>query len=311
MSIPKVSVIMPVYNTEKYLKEAIESVLKQTLQDWELILVNDGSTDNSLSILEYYTSVDERITLLNQSNQGLSAARNTGIVQAKGRYLYFLDSDDYIVPHALLLCYTHSISNKIDFLFFDADTFFDGNNDGSHFFNYKRTLSKPNHICNGLIMLNELLLNDEYLVSVCLLFISREVLEVNNLLFYRGIVHEDELFTTELFLKANRVMYLQESLFVRRVREDSIMTVPIKMSNIKSYFIVANRIKELVKYNPSYKNVIDLYLKKLLNAVLWKAHVMPLKDRIEIFSRAMWHWYSYIDMRSFFVLLLRKYISRK
>lgn len=90
------SIIVPVYNTEKYLKNCIESVLKQTFSDWELILVDDGSTDSSGSICDQYAQADNRIKVIHKPNGGLSAARNTGIDHSRGKYITFLDSDDDI-----------------------------------------------------------------------------------------------------------------------------------------------------------------------------------------------------------------------
>lgn len=93
---PSISVIMPVYGVEKYLADAIESVLAQSYQDWELLIVNDGSTDNSYAIAKEYESKDVRITVFNKENGGLSDARNYGLQYAKGKYIHFFDSDDQI-----------------------------------------------------------------------------------------------------------------------------------------------------------------------------------------------------------------------
>ena len=94
----EISIIVPVYNSEKYLKETIGSILNQTFQDFELICVNDGSKDNSLEILNYFKEEDERIIVINQENQGVSTARNNAISIAKGKYIAFLDSDDLMHP---------------------------------------------------------------------------------------------------------------------------------------------------------------------------------------------------------------------
>ena len=90
---PKVSIIIPVYNVEDYLDEAMQSLLTQSFSDFEIIAVNDGSTDGSLSILERYASKDKRITVISQSNQGQSAARNVALRHSSGNYIYFMDSD--------------------------------------------------------------------------------------------------------------------------------------------------------------------------------------------------------------------------
>ena len=93
---PQVSVIVPVYNTEKYLAQCVDSILAQTLRDIEVILVDDGSTDNSPAICDSYKSRDERIKVIHQQNKGLSAARNAGIRIASGKYIAFVDSDDFV-----------------------------------------------------------------------------------------------------------------------------------------------------------------------------------------------------------------------
>ena len=92
----KVSLVVPVYNAEKYLAKSIESMLSQSLKEMELILVNDGSKDNSLAICEEYAKKDSRITVINKKNEGACIARNTGIARAKGKYIQLADADDYI-----------------------------------------------------------------------------------------------------------------------------------------------------------------------------------------------------------------------
>ena len=105
---PQISVVVPVYNVEKYLRECLDSLANQTFEDFEVICVNDGSDDSSLSILEEYASEDERFKIVSQENKGLSGARNTGMNYIKGRYLLFLDSDDWLELNALELLYNHA-----------------------------------------------------------------------------------------------------------------------------------------------------------------------------------------------------------
>lgn len=101
-----VSVIIPIYNVEKYLPECLDSLLAQTYPHWQAICVNDGSKDNSLQILQQYAAKDKRFSIINQENQGLSMARNNGLKQAKGEYVYFLDSDDCLHPQCLEAAYS-------------------------------------------------------------------------------------------------------------------------------------------------------------------------------------------------------------
>ena len=122
---PKVSVIIPVYNTEKYLRQCLDSVIHQSLREIEIICVDDGSTDSSARILEKYRAEDARIKMIHQGNAGLSAARNTGLRAARGEYVYFIDSDDYVETNALEFVYKEAKRDRLDILFFDGESFFD------------------------------------------------------------------------------------------------------------------------------------------------------------------------------------------
>ena len=121
---PVVSVIIPVYNVEKYLNQCLDSVLNQTLQDIEVICVNDSSTDGSLAILEEYAKKDERMTVVTQPNSGAGAARNKGLSLAVGKYLSFLDSDDFFEPDMLELAYKKAEEDRADFVVFQSDQYY-------------------------------------------------------------------------------------------------------------------------------------------------------------------------------------------
>ncbi|OON95056.1 MAG: hypothetical protein ATN32_07360 [Candidatus Epulonipiscium fishelsonii] len=121
-----ISIIIPVYNVENYLKECLDSVINQTFKDIEILIINDGSTDNSLSICKQYAKQDKRIRLINRANGGLSAARNLGIQLATGQYITFIDSDDYI---DLNMCYNaikYFRNYKCDIVTFDFNEIRDG-----------------------------------------------------------------------------------------------------------------------------------------------------------------------------------------
>ena len=118
MSNVKVSVIIPVYNVEKYLRECLDSVINQTFKDIEIICVNDGSTDNSLKILKEYEQRDERIVLISQSNKGVSSARNVALECAKGEYVCFMDPDDTVELDLVEKCYKEIIKNDDDIVVF-------------------------------------------------------------------------------------------------------------------------------------------------------------------------------------------------
>ena len=125
---PKVSVIIPIYNVEKYLPLCIESIINQTLKEIEIICINDGSTDDSLFIILKYSKKDNRIMIINQRNRGLSEARNIGLKNANGEYIYFIDSDDYLEENALFELYEYGIKYKLDVIYFQYSIFHNDEN---------------------------------------------------------------------------------------------------------------------------------------------------------------------------------------
>lgn len=125
----KFSIIVPVYNVEKFLRESLDSIVAQTLKDFEVICVNDGSTDNSLEILKEYANNDSRIKVISQENQGQGVARNNAIDIAQGKYLLFVDPDDFIESNTLEVLYNKFHETDVDIIQFDYATC---KEDGTH-----------------------------------------------------------------------------------------------------------------------------------------------------------------------------------
>lgn len=125
----KVSVIIPVYNVEKYLRQNLESVANQTLKDIEIICVDDGSTDSSFEIVKEFAEKDSRFVPVQQANGGAGAARNNGLRRARGKYLSFLDSDDFFEPNMLEEAYNKAEATKADFVVFQSDQYYEDTNE--------------------------------------------------------------------------------------------------------------------------------------------------------------------------------------
>ena len=117
---PKISVIIPVYNAEKYLNKTLESILKQSLKDIEVICVDDGSTDGSVEIIQSFIKKDDRVKLIRQNNQHAGSARNTGLKEAQGEYIHFMDADDYVLNYAYEAIYNKVIKYDLDCLKFSS-----------------------------------------------------------------------------------------------------------------------------------------------------------------------------------------------
>lgn len=236
----KISIIIPVYNTEKYLEECLDSVCNQTLKDIEIICINDGSPDNSEQILEKYAKQDKRIIVITQENKGISSARNTGIAYATGEYIYFLDSDDTIISTAMEKAYNTAEQYCLDMLFFDAEVVYESTKlkvkykASEPYYQRKFNYGQPT---TGINLFSKFIQNREFCVQACMYIIQRNFLQHNNLSFYEGILHEDELFTFQALLLSLQAMHISERLFCRKFREGSIMTTPRDIKNFLGVFI--------------------------------------------------------------------------
>jgi glycosyltransferase involved in cell wall biosynthesis len=172
---PQISVIIPVYNTQLYLRESIESVINQTFKDIEIIAINDGSTDNSLEILNEYSQKDSRLKVFSQKNKGLPLTRNFGIDNSKGKYIYFFDSDDILLPTTLEETYKKCEKDNLDFCFFDAEAFFEAR--GSKLdYDYYRCHLLEDKVYKGIEITNLLVDINKFRASACLYILKRELL---------------------------------------------------------------------------------------------------------------------------------------
>ncbi len=222
----EVSVIIPVYNTEPWLDECLLSVCMQTLKDIEIICINDGSTDKSLQVLQKYEERDNRIIVIDQENAGVSHARNVGLRLAKGKYIYFLDSDDYIAHDALEILVREMKTRNLEILLFKATVVAEQGIDDTRVQREIKFFSKAHHHladCKGEDFFRQLVENKEYITCVPLQMTTREFLIEHSLLFHEGIIHEDNIFVLKCLLLASRAGYTHKTLYFRRVRQNSLM----------------------------------------------------------------------------------------
>lgn len=307
---PKISVIIPVYNTEEFVEEAVRSIMDQTLRDIEIIIINDGSTDNSLSIIEKLAKEDNRIQIHSQKNQGLSISRNQGIGFANGKYLYFMDSDDFLESEALEICFLKSEENKLDFIFFDADILNKNSNYNINLNYQRKDCTNPNTIYNGLQIFTILIESCKYTPSACLNFINIEFLKKIDLHFLPNIIHEDQLFSTLLYLQAHRVMCIHKDFFKRRLRDDSIMTRKFSLINMNSYFRITDKLLIYASTHQETQNIIDKHLSKMLNAAVWLSYKMPLNERVYIAKRCVSNYRKYVTLKTISILLFKSFIKK-
>ena len=241
----KVSVIVPIYNVEKYLSKCLNSLVNQTLDDIEIILVNDGSTDNSGIIAkEYKDKYTEKIIYLEKENGGLSDARNFGIPYAKGEYIAFLDSDDYIEEEAYEKMYEKAKKEDADYI--ECDFIWEYPN--------KQIIDKRIEYTDKKDMLTKVR------VVAWNKLIKRELIINNNIRFPKGLRYEDIEFTYKLIPLLKKVLYIDKPFIHYVQRKNSIANVQnVKtadiftiLENVEKYYKEKNlydEYKEQIEYN--------------------------------------------------------------
>ena len=243
-----VSVIVPIYNVAPWLDACLTSLEKQTLKDIEVIMVNDGSTDKSGKIAAGYAEKNSNFMLIDRENGGLSAARNTGMDMARGEYVYFLDSDDYLAENAIELLYAKAENEELDVLKFSAYTFTDGREDFRWGPEYKYKGVYPD-IMPGVEALSYFIKYNDYFPNCGLIFSRKETIVNNGLRFCEGVIHEDNLFHYQLMAVSRRIAILNQPLHYKRVRAGSITTTPNYLYKHQSWCTI---VKEAELFNKAH-----------------------------------------------------------
>ena len=212
----KVSVIMPVYNAEDYLAESIDCILNQTIEDWELICVDDGSKDNSLQMLNEYASQDSRIHVYHQENRGGGAARNVAIEHATGEYMYCMDADDMIDLDALEKLYILALQRDLDLIIFQAINY-DDKLDEYYHSEYYDMNELADYVGEDVFNIDTL---GEYIFKVSVTpwckFYKTDFVKDSNAQFAEGLIFHDNIFSWDVLFNAERIMFLRQSLYIRR-----------------------------------------------------------------------------------------------
>ncbi|MBF4806104.1 MAG: glycosyltransferase, partial [Pseudoleptotrichia goodfellowii] len=254
----KLSIIIPVYNVEKYIEKCLNSLCNLETEN-EIIVVNDGSTDFSLKIAEEFKKNhdNENIIIISQENKGLSEARNTGLRKAKGEYVSFIDSDDFVDKKLYEMMIKEVIKDKVDYGIGKYSYCYE--NDDKKQYNdneIKDIIGKfqLNPLKKGKEWLKILKKEDKYGPEVWDDIYKREFLVKNNLFFKPDRLHEDEIFTLEAFLKAERVKYYAIPFYCYLQRENSIM----KTQKVKNFTDMQKNIFDMENLLSEEKNDKDI-----------------------------------------------------
>ncbi|OCG17025.1 glycosyltransferase family 2 protein [Gilliamella sp. WF3-4] len=279
-SLPILSVVIPVYNTQMYIKKCLDSIINQSIKNIEIICVNDGSTDDSLSILKKYKELDDRIKIINKKNGGLSSARNVGIKYARGKYITFVDSDDFIELDAYERSLSYFRFYKVDLVYFSTRLVFEDNIariQDERYFEHKYT---------GLVNLsNDVVAN----MDVCAWnkIYKLSILKKYDIKFPEGLWYEDGPFFWSYALVSNSAFFINDKFYNYLIRAGSIMSQCNKKG--KTYHKTFHELDPLLcfefllrfvfkwKLHEKFKPVlVDLFQQKIYEAL----RCLPQKERI-------------------------------
>ncbi|MDR2967646.1 MAG: glycosyltransferase [Methanobacteriaceae archaeon] len=249
----KVSVIVPVYNSEKYLEKCLDSLINQTLSEIEIICVDDGSTDTSPELLNAYSKKDNRVKIITQENKDVGAARKAGIKIAKGEYIAFTDDDDWIAKDSFEKLYKNAKSNNSDLVMFKVVFYYPHNESYVYpkSFNLERYFNEINDYNNFVFKaedIKEQVLNAFF--APWFKFYKSKFLKKYNFYFKENITYPDVPFHVQALLKAKRISFLPENLyFYRRDHQESMLLISKNTPRIFDIFEVVDEVENFLIEN--------------------------------------------------------------
>lgn len=250
---PKISIIVPVYKVEQYLPKCIDSILSQTYEDWELLLIDDGSPDNSGNICDEYAKMDERIRVFHKENAGVSCARNLGLDNAKGEFVMFVDSDDWISTDCLQVCVDEIEVDNLDALQFGFFSVTDS--------------SENSRVKTSTIPLSgeEYIQNNSFNVCVWGGLYKRDIIEENKIRFPIDLkLAEDQIFVLSFIKKAVRIKYLDRAMYYYLQRSVSAVHTPKSEDMLKSCEYLIKFSKEFPMIKPPIDSAVVRFIMELI-----------------------------------------------
>lgn len=295
-----VSVIVPVYNGEKYLNQCLDSISNQTLENIEIICINDGSSDNTSSILKKYSSKDNRFKIITTENRGQGCARNTALNEAVGKYISFVDADDWIESDSLELLYKKAKSDDLDMVFFQMVNYMQSSDNfvSTDLYNIK---SFENNGINERSVFNHNTTQKflfEIPVGPVSKFYNRRFIESNNLRFPEGMYFEDNAFFYNAYFHCKKAGFLKKQLYYRRRHEESVTQTfdESKFDIVKA----ANEVLEVFANHSMY----DVYKGDVINhtfsMLLEWFRKSPLNIRQKFYENIKYGFMGFSDLKKDF-----------
>lgn len=237
----KLSIIVPVYNVEQWLMRCLDSLFRQNFaeNEFEVIIVNDGSTDNSPAIAEQFATQHSNVKVISRENGGLSAARNTGLEYAKGSYVWFVDSDDFIESNSIKPILEYAELHNLDMMCFFFQLVFEDGHTEKYFYSPQ----KDNRVFSG----EEFVLKTWFLMSPWAAIYRRCFLEDNSLRFMEGILHEDEEFAPRAQFLSKRIARTDTIVYNYFQRRGSIMKSSRSEERVASFLAICDSLYDFMQ----------------------------------------------------------------
>lgn len=252
------TIVIPVYNVSQYVEKCIRSCYKQNvpISNFEVIIVNDGSTDDSLEICEKLKKEFTELKIISQKNKGLSGARNTGLKNANGKYIWFVDSDDWVEEDCFTVLFENLKQLEVDLFWIGHDVIYNGVSNRKYI---------PNKIDNPITGEKLFVKHLNNLFYIWKFIYKKEFLVNNSLEFYEGLIYEDLEFTPRALLKAKSCYTIHKSFYNYLIRNGSIASISnIKSKSINDRLYIIDKLNELIKI----EGVSPNYAKKLKEIIL-------------------------------------------
>ena len=303
----KISVVIPIYNSEKHIEKCLESVLNQTLKEIEIIVINDGSKDNSLKKIKKYEK-DDRVKIISRENEGVSFTRNEGIANGVGEYVYFLDSDDYLEKNDTLeILYNKCEKENLDILVFDYYKVINNKKEyiknieiegiikkDDYFYNvidyngcsiWSKIIRRNLYIKNNIKFLESIFLAEDWNISIKLGFLAEKIGKINEV-FYNYVQHESQGTKTIDLNKSLRDEFKASGDLIEFLSKYNGSEEYIKAVKLKMYFkYLKKRYNNLEYYNILKKNFLKENKKDLLNCEYFKKQT--LKNKVKFYFRSI------------------------
>ncbi len=278
----KISIIIPVYNTEKYLKKCLGSLINQTLDDIEIICVDDGSTDNSCEILKGFAIKDKRVKVITQKNKGQSVARNAGIKIAQGEYIGFLDSDDWADETMFEKLYENAKKYDSDISMCSINVYDEKTGKISANDPYLTLELFPKSLFKRAFSYKDCL---DFIFRICVVpwnkIYRRKFLQDKNLRFIENLNFEDNVFNLKTFVEASKISLIREPLVYYRRASETSYTFGSDDSKKLDFFRVMDLQEEFLKEKDLYEELKEYFLKTKKNTLVYwykKLHSKEVKE---------------------------------